>query len=434
MSTQPNFAMKEQNFGGVTHIYRDIIAHTYVVEVGLTTPVNGGMLQEAVDKALARMPYFTDALVERDGDFYYAVNPLPFEVAEGGLRAVGGPATNWHCVDVTYEGNAISFSMFHGFCDGLGLNLLIEATLYHYMCLKDGVTYPSDGLRIVGTPQLEGEEFDAFSREYPMKSQLEGIFASGSFYHLPEIDEEPLSMMRGVSFRVSEAEFMDFTRSCKSSPAAMLTAIMGEAVLSVHPEAAESLGALIPLSNRAILNAPNTFKNCFGAVRLIYRPNEMGDLDFAGRAAHTRTLLKKELTSEAPLFTANAIGGAVRKVGAVMHSYAEKKQALNLSKHSNNDTFMVDYVGGLRAQGFEDQIVSTRYRASMFDKGFRTVILYLTATAGHFDIELVRAFQSDVYVGAFTDQLERLGVAFTCGDEESYQTPFNGLIPGLGLA
>lgn len=38
---------------------------------------------------------------------------------------------------------------------------------------------------------------------------------------------------------------MEFTRACKSSPAAMLTAIMGEAIVSVHPEAAESLGALV---------------------------------------------------------------------------------------------------------------------------------------------------------------------------------------------
>lgn len=434
MTKQPGFELKEQNFSGVSHFYRDDPARTYVVEVSLTTPVNGDMLQEAVDKVLVRMPYFTDALVEKEGDFYYAVNPLPFEIAEGGLRAAGGPETNWHCVDVTFEGNVISFSMFHGFCDGLGLNLFIEATLYHYMCLKDGVEYPSDGLRIVGSPQLEGEELDAFSRSYPMKSDMQGVFASGAFFHLPEIDEAPLAEMRGVNLRVSEAEFMEFTRACKSSPAAMLTAIMGEAIVSVHPEAAESLGALVPLSNRRFLDAPNTFKNCFGAVRIPYRPGKMEGLDFAGRAAYTRGVLKGELASEAPQFTANAMGGAVRKVDAVMHSFAEKKQALNFVKHANNDTFMVDYVGGLQARGFEDQIVSTRYKASMFDPGFRTVILYLTATAGYFDIELVRAFASDVYVEAFSEQLKRCGVAFTRGGEESYTTPVNGLITGLGLA
>ena len=42
----------------------------------------GGILQEAVNATLRRMPCFSDALVERKGDFYYAVNPLPFEVAE----------------------------------------------------------------------------------------------------------------------------------------------------------------------------------------------------------------------------------------------------------------------------------------------------------------------------------------------------------------
>lgn len=61
------------------------------------------------------------------------MNPLPFEVAETQtLRRVGGAQTNWHCVDVTYWNDTACFSMFHGFCDSLGLNLFIEATLYNY--------------------------------------------------------------------------------------------------------------------------------------------------------------------------------------------------------------------------------------------------------------------------------------------------------------
>jgi hypothetical protein len=63
----------------------------------------------------------------------------------------------------------------------------------------------------------------------------------------------------------------------------------------------------------------------------------------------------------------------------------------------------------------------------------KTVTLYITATAGYFDIELVRAFQSDVYVGALAEQLEKRGIAFVQGEESSYITPENGLIGSLGL-
>lgn len=127
------------------------------------------------------------------------------------------------------------------------------------------------------------------------------------------------------------------------------------------------------------------------------------------------------------------MGGAVRKVGQAMHSYQEKSQVLNFARNANNDTFMLDYVGSLRSRGFKDQIVSTHYKATNCQPSFRTVILYIMATAGYFDIELVRAFESDVYVGAFAEQLEKRGINFVQGKEISYITPENGLIEGLGL-
>lgn len=137
---------------------------------------------------------------------------------------------------------------------------------------------------------------------------------------------------------------------------------------------------------------------------------------------------------DAARFLANKIGGAVAHVGQVMHSYQEKMQVLNFAKNATNDTFMIDYVGGLRSAGFENQISSVHYKATNIEDGFRTVTLYLTATAGYFDIELVRAFESDMYVGAFANQLEKRGIGFTQGSEISYITPENGLITALGLA
>ena len=433
MTAQPEFALKQQNFSGVSHLFRANPSHSHVVDVATSGDVRGDVLQEAVDDVLARMPYFADALVEREGDFFYAENPLPFEVAEGQLRAVGGPETNWHNVDVTYRGDTISFSMFHALCDGLGLNLFVEAVLSRYFCRKDGRDYPADGLRVPGSPVLEGEELDPYSRPYELSEGFSLDFFGERYYHLPEVDEAPLDEMRGVSFRVGEGEFMELVRSCQSSPVATLQVLMAEAVTQVHPEVSETLGALVPSSNRKALNSSNTFKNCAGALRLPYRPEQMGGLDFAGRCQLARRLLREANSPDTARFIANNMGGAVRKVGQAMHSYQEKLQVLNFTKTANNDTFMLDYVGGLRSTGFEDQVSSVRYRATTLDPGFRTDTLYLTATAGFFDIELVRAFESDVYVGALADQLRRRGISFTQGEEQSYVTPENGLIRGLGL-
>ena len=155
---------------------------------------------------------------------------------------------------------------------------------------------------------------------------------------------------------------------------------MAEAVTQVHPEVSETLGALVPSSNRKALNSSNTFKNCAGALRLPYRPEQMGGLDFAGRCQLARRLLREANSPDTARFIANNMGGAVRKVGQAMHSYQEKLQVLNFTKTANNDTFMLDYVGGLRSTGFEDQVSSVRYRATNLDPGFRTVTLYLTTS------------------------------------------------------
>lgn len=134
------------------------------------------------------------------------MNPLPFEVAETQtLRRVGGAQTNWHCVDVTYWNDTAWFSMFHGFCDGLGLNLFIEATLYNYFCIRDGKQYAVEGVRTPDSPVLPEEEKDAFAQAHDLPEDFTWNFFAEKFMHFPEIDEKPLSVplpMTGRGFAV----------------------------------------------------------------------------------------------------------------------------------------------------------------------------------------------------------------------------------------
>ena len=434
MTAQPDFKIKQQNFSGAPNCFTAKPQRVSAVEVVLASDIEGEILQEAVNDVLSRAPYFADALVEREGDFFYAENPLPMEVAEGGLRAVGGPDTNWHCIDVTFDGNALSFSMFHAFCDGMGLNRFIEAVLNRYFCRRDGKDYPDEGLLVPGQPILEGEELDPYSQRYELPEGFEMDFLADRFWRLPEIDAAPTDHTRGVNFRIGESELMEIVKAGKSSPVATLHILMADSVLAVHPDADELFGALVPTSNRKKLDAPNTFKNCNGALRLPYRRVQMDGLDFTERCRLSRQLLREANNDEVARFMANEIGGAVAQAAQTMHSYQEKRQVLDFIKYYSNDSFMIDYVGSLRSVGFEDQILSVRYKLTHLEPNQGTVFLLLTATAGRFDIEMARSCESDAYVDAFEEQLERRGIAFERGAEERYVTPENGLIPALGLA
>ena len=431
---QPIFQIKEQNFSGVTSLYRSSPHRAYVVEVELKNRIRGDMLQEAVDQTLQRMPYFADALTEKDGDFYYAVNPLPMEVAETKqLRRVGGPETNWHCVDVTWWENTVSFSMFHALCDGLGLNLFIESVIYHYFCIRDDKKYDAKGIRTVGSPILPGEETDPFAQTYPVAEDFNMASFADKYYHLPEADEKPTDRMLAMPVRIREDDFMRFVKENKGTPTAMLHILMSHAVQTVHPENEQMIGALIPASSRKLLGAENTFKNCIGALRLPYRQEEMDKLSLLEQTQRAREMLRESKNPDMARFLANQLGGAVRKVGAVMHTYAERQAVLDFSSKSNSDTYMIDYVGSLNAGEYASEIIKTRYLATNLTRNFNSMTIYLSATAGFFHLEVVRGFESSVYCDAFLEQLVKYGIAFERDAETSYITPQNGLIEGLGL-
>ena len=431
---RPDFQIKDMNYSGVSQLYRSKPARAYVVEVGLSGNVRGDILQEAVNATLRRMPYCADALVERNGDFYYAVNPLPFEVAQTDtLRRVGGAQTNWHCLDVTYWNDTIWFSMFHAFCDGLGLNLFIEATLYNYFCIRDGKQYAAEGVRTPDSPVLPEEEKDPFAQSYALPEGYNMNFFAEKYLHLPEIDEKSLDYMYGVPVRVKEDEFMRFVRENRSTPVAMLHVLMAGAVQAVHPENDQTVGALVPASYRRHLNAENTFKNCSGALRLPFRMAEMAGLSFEEQAQRSRALLKQANDVNMARFLANRLGGALRQISAGIPNFAGRLPYLDFQKTSTNDTYMIDYVGGLKAGEYAREIVRTKYMATNIERNFNTVTLYISATSGFFHFEIVRAFESGAYVDAFLDQLTLHGIAFTREPESRYVTPENGLITDLGL-
>lgn len=149
------------------------------------------MLQQAVDKALQRLPYYGSAFARRKGLYYYADNDLPLLVAESEKpRVIGGEITNYHMLDVTYWKNKISFAMFHGLCDGLGLNRWIEAVLYHYVCLKDGRTYSDEGIYTDRIPYDPAEREDIhIQRRKASIRKVKAMMGKEKRFRLPELME-----------------------------------------------------------------------------------------------------------------------------------------------------------------------------------------------------------------------------------------------------
>ena len=114
-------------------------------------------------------------------------------------------------------------------------------------------------------------------------------------------------------------------------------------------------------------------------------------------------------------------------------TYAEKAEMLNITGRYSTP-ISVDYVGGLHAEGFEDQLVSIRYLSSPLGDQSDSLSLFVTATAGRFDLVFARNFATDVYDKAFLAQLDEHDIPYELGGERNFMTPRNGLSPALGLA
>ena len=437
MIAQPAFKLKELDYSGASHLYTSTPSRINVVEVTLTVPVDGNALQLAVEDTLERMPYFADALKEIDGLFYYAENPLPFVVCEGGPRAVGGPETNWHLVDVSYEGSVMHFSMFHAFCDGQGMNFFVEATLYHYFCRRDGTSYPSEGIRAKGTPMLEGEELDFASAvtEVQLNPDAAAQYKGPALDRcvLPEVAGNLLGHIHASVLRVREDEFVSFARSCGSSPAPTIAALMADAILDVHPELEGDITALIPASARTVMQLPNTFKNCSMAARLHFDTHDAESMGFAERASRARASMRMQLDPSLAAFAANGIHQGLAAAQSVP-GYADKRRMLNGNGNSSPVTFVLDYLGKMRLGGYEDQIASIRFLASGADDGNGFLTFMVSATGGIFEILTLRNFEADVYDSVLATQLKEHGLRGELGEDFTFLTPRNGLIPALGLA
>ena len=98
-TNRPNFHKKELAFSSSPYLYLPIQYKAFSVEITHRDPVNGELLQEALNRTLKRMPYMSDTFEPDGRAFYYAENPLPMEAAHfHGIRRVGGEETNYHPV------------------------------------------------------------------------------------------------------------------------------------------------------------------------------------------------------------------------------------------------------------------------------------------------------------------------------------------------
>ena len=424
----PRFEAKEWNAAGATQFYGREKKRSYIVEVTLSDGIRGDLLQQAVDKTLKRLPYYRSTFVRRKGLYYYADDDLPFLVAESeNPRVIGGKITNYHMLDVTYRGDRISFAMFHGLCDGLGFNRFIEAVLYHYMCLRDGKKYSDEGIFTERIPYDPAEETDVhIVRRKANIKDLKAITSKDKRFRLPELMDNKVEKMYSLPLRVKTGDFLGWCKANAASPAAAAGAIMTQAIARENEIREGVIMTVVPTSLRKPLNADKTFKNCYGAIFLSTTPEEARSLSSGELAARLRTMMKEQMSGEFPKLVCAGINTVIH-LGAKMPTFGLKNKVMAMGENNPQDTFFVDYVGGLRCNDYADRIVHVRYLNAPPANGASFVLM--SETAGYFHINFTQTVESDRYYRAFASILEELGIPCEKLPFESYLNPVIELPP-----
>jgi len=364
---RPSFEKKEMAISSSPYVYLPVDIPVYTVEVTHRDPVDGGLLQQALDRTLRRMPYLADTLAIDHGAVYYAKNPLPMEAAHvAGIRHVGGIETNYHMLDLTWDGNVTWFSMFHGFCDGQGIYTFLESVLYHYYCMKDGVEYDPIGIRADSTGMAAAETFEPYSRQYEVSPDfvMPENKQQPAFYHLPEIVRNPGGEVEEHGFRLPSEAFMKFVKANGTSPSVMFSMLVGEAIQRLHPDADAPVMVNIPVSIRRQLGCEETFKNCSSRVLLPISGTPMDALPFDQRAAQLRSMLKQQMSADKFRTIYNRLGQIYRSRMEQATDYREELNRPAAFFSIFHDTFYIDYIGSMHKTGYSEQITDVRFLCS----------------------------------------------------------------------
>ena len=421
---ETSFVPKEWNASGAMQCYSSRELRSFVVEVFLSEDVKGDLLQTAVNRTLERMPYYGWTLVRMKGLYYYAENDLPFVIAESeGPRMMGGKSTNYHMVDVTYSGEKIDFAMFHGFTDGLGLNRFIEATLYHYFCLKDGCEYNDEGIVTSKIPYDPQEVADGFEVKTDAdKEELKKLANSEKRFRVPELDaaDGKGPKMYRKPLRIKTEDLLSWCKENSTSPAAAVSVFMAKAVANEHAVEEGVIMSVLPFSLRKYLHVDKTFKNTDSAIFLPLAPADLRQKPAGEVAAQIRQTMKAQMNEDMAKILSSSIN-LVTHLGKKMPFFWLKTKVFALPEKRPQDTFFVDYVGGLRTNDYADQVTEVRYLNA--DPSNGSFFVLMSETAGYFHTNITHTFPSDRYYLAFCAVLDELGIPYEKLPCDTYLNP-----------
>ena len=173
---------------------------------------------------------------------------------------------------------------------------------------------------------------------------------------------------------------------------------------------------------RDALGVPNTFKNCVKSMNLPYS-REFSEKSLTEQATEYRELLKAQRDGDFCRKEANAMIGLSNKLDT-LDSYEEKQKIMTFFEGMTLNTYIISYLGAFRL-GENARYISEIH---LYNSGTTGLGINMISCGENFVLDFKQNFQSDKYVRAFCEELEKLGIAYTVSDRIPFVTPGDSII------
>ena len=219
-------------------------------QVTLKDAVDGRLLQQALDAARAKAPYYFQKPVWEKKLLHLEPSDAPCRCG----RAVQSPnfrTRTAFTVALSYEGKVVCFDWFHFMADGRGIAPFMTMVLQFYCNLRYGTAF--EGRALVTDPPYDIEDILA---KYP-ESQV----ANDMQRPVVQTFEETPTCCR---VRLEKAGLVDAALRCGVKPFSTLTALLCKAVRSYLGK--DEVLYSYSTDARDALGAPNALYNCVGLL------------------------------------------------------------------------------------------------------------------------------------------------------------------------
>ena len=228
--------------------------------VALKEPVDGKILQEAVDELQVRFPYFYVKAAFRGDDIIAVPNDLPMTVRNTwNPISLNSEESNYHLAAWKYEDNRLSFEILHAMTDGDGCLPYIKSVLFLYLSKATGESFDPTGFRLPEDVIPISETGDPF-REMSFDD------VEAPFYKKKPISDF-LRLITGMDnekrvfyMKLDEANVMKYCRDKDASPNVLFSVLLAKAARRYDPISEKAITISVIIDHKAILGNYDNYR------------------------------------------------------------------------------------------------------------------------------------------------------------------------------